>query len=96
MTVMTARAPKVPAKTALLGCLKASRSAMKKVLSPISEKNIKRKPETNPSVKGLSPTIPAGTSGAVFSWKRKDVCMHDNIDIVLVVVVHDSNTWYGQ
>jgi hypothetical protein len=31
---------------------------MKKVLSPISEKKMSRNPETNPSLKGESPTTP--------------------------------------
>jgi hypothetical protein len=31
---------------------------MKKVLSPSSEKRMRRKPETAPSVKGLSPMTP--------------------------------------
>ncbi len=58
MTVMTASAPNVPVNTAGLDCLSASSSAMKNVLSPISEKKIRRKPDTNPSLKGESPTIP--------------------------------------
>jgi hypothetical protein len=32
---------------------------MKKVLSPSSEKRMRRKPETAPSVKGLSPMMPS-------------------------------------
>lgn len=40
-------------------CLKASSNAMKKVLSPISLKKIRSRPDTNPSVNWLSPTKPA-------------------------------------
>lgn len=40
MTVMTASAPKVPANTRERGCCRASSTAMKKVLSPISEKKM--------------------------------------------------------
>lgn len=58
MTVITASAPNVPVKTRDLGCLRARRRAMKKVLSPISLKKINRKPERRPSRKGSSPTRP--------------------------------------
>ena len=33
---------------------------MKNVLSPISEKKIRRNPDTKPSLKGESPTRPVG------------------------------------
>ena len=61
MTVMTARAPKDPAKTSLRrnGYLSANSTAMKKVLSPSSEKKMRRKPETRPSLRGESPSSPA-------------------------------------
>ena len=39
---------------------------MKKVLSPSSEKRMRRKPETAPSVKGLSPMTPFFGGG--FWW----------------------------
>lgn len=52
MRVMTARAPKVPRKTRVLDSFSASSTAMKKVLSPSSEKRINRKPDSTPSLKG--------------------------------------------
>mmetsp|Transcript_15310 Transcript_15310/g.42818 ORF Transcript_15310/g.42818 Transcript_15310/m.42818 type:complete len:222 (+) Transcript_15310:725-1390(+) len=55
---MTARAPNVPTNTSVLLCCNASSIARKNVLSPISENKMRRKPETKPSVKGLSPTTP--------------------------------------
>ena len=59
MTVMTASAPKVPANTTPLLSFRASSTAMKKVLSPSSEKRMSRNPETIPSRSGESPTRPA-------------------------------------
>ena len=59
MTVMMASAPKVPVNTAAFDCFSARSRAMKKVLSPISEKNMSRKPDTKPSRSGVSPTRPA-------------------------------------
>jgi hypothetical protein len=52
MRVITARAPKVPRKTRDLDSFNASKTAMKKVLSPNSENRIKRKPDNTPSLKG--------------------------------------------
>mmetsp|Transcript_13885 Transcript_13885/g.23477 ORF Transcript_13885/g.23477 Transcript_13885/m.23477 type:complete len:228 (+) Transcript_13885:735-1418(+) len=49
MKDMMARAPKVPTKTALCGCFSASNTAMKNVLSPISEKKINRNADAKPS-----------------------------------------------
>ena len=57
--VMTVRAPKDPAKTKPLFSFSASKTAIKKVLSPSSEKSMSRNPETMPSRKGLSPISPA-------------------------------------
>lgn len=50
MTVMTASAPKVPPNTRPLGCCSASSSAMKKVLSPISEKKMSSRAWMKPSL----------------------------------------------
>jgi hypothetical protein len=58
MTVMAAKAEKVPMKTRARDRFVANRRAMKKVLSPSSEKKMRRKPETTPSVKGVSPRMP--------------------------------------
>lgn len=58
MTVMMASAPKVPAKTMPRASFSASSTAMKNVLSPSSEKRIRRNPDTAPSLKGLSPSSP--------------------------------------
>ena len=55
MTVMMPRAPKVPMKTRGFDCLSESRSAMKKVLSPSSEKKINRNPDTMPCWNSPSP-----------------------------------------
>lgn len=73
MTVITASAPKVPANTIPLGCLSASSSAMKKVLSPISLNKMSRKPETNPSRRGESPTMPAA-GGKVVGQVARGTC----------------------
>ena len=59
MKVMMASAPKVPAKTMPRGSFSASSTAMKNVLSPSSEKRMSRKPDSAPSLKGLSPSTPA-------------------------------------
>merc|ERR1719321_1901909 len=48
-TVMPASAPKVPAKTSERACRVDSMSAMKKVLSPSSEKKMSRREERKPS-----------------------------------------------
>lgn len=59
---ITASAPNVPAKTRALFSFSANRRARKKVLSPSSEKRIRRKPDTIPSLKGESPISPANPS----------------------------------
>ena len=50
MTVITANAPNVPAKTLPLLCCVASSTAMKNVLSPISLKKMSRNADRKPSV----------------------------------------------
>ena len=55
MTVMMPRAPKVPINTKGFDCFSESRSAMKKVLSPSSEKKINRNPDTMPCWNSPSP-----------------------------------------
>mmetsp|Transcript_13850 Transcript_13850/g.54914 ORF Transcript_13850/g.54914 Transcript_13850/m.54914 type:complete len:211 (+) Transcript_13850:619-1251(+) len=75
MTVMTARAPKVPANTVALSCWVARMTAMKNVLSPISLKkmsrNAWRKPSSRPPVpstasvaSAMAATDAANASGA--------------------------------
>ncbi len=59
MTVITARAPKVPANTKPLFFFKASNTAMKNVLSPNSENSIRRNPEISPSRNASLPNEPA-------------------------------------
>ena len=63
---MTARAPKVPANTTPLFCFKAKSTAMKKVLSPSSEKRISRNPETRPCWKPESTRPAGGCAGLVW------------------------------
>lgn len=70
MTVMTANAPKVPINTVLRDCCKARRTAMKKVLSPISDSKIRRNACTKPSLSGLSPTSPANNNCLCCNTKK--------------------------
>uniref|UniRef100_A0A2P2LLX6 GDT1-like protein 1ic isoform X1 n=1 Tax=Rhizophora mucronata TaxID=61149 RepID=A0A2P2LLX6_RHIMU len=56
MVVITASAPKVPVKTMAAEFLAAKSAAMKKVLSPSSEKNINKNAEAKPVL--ISPRSP--------------------------------------